>query len=200
MNKPFSQACENNKIPILQVLKKTLTDTRFVLEIGSGTGQHACYFASKLPNLIWQPTDKIENLQGINLWIDSAQLPNLKTAIALDIVDNPWPVKKIEAVFTANTLHIMSWLEVEIFFSRLASYLKTDGLFCVYGPFNYEGAYTSGSNQQFDSILKQRNPQFGIRDFEAVEKLANHLNIKLLDDIAMPANNRILLFKKVNVN
>lgn len=196
INKPFSQACENNKDPILQVLDRVFSNTRMVIEIGSGTGQHACYFAQKLPHIIWQPTDKQENLSGIRQWIADAQLQNLRNPVALDVTNHPWPVRKMDAIFTANTLHIMTWSEVEVLFHRLQEYLLKDSLLCIYGPFNYNDCYTSDSNAQFDLWLKQRNPLSAIRDFEAVETLASKADIQLLEDIAMPANNRLLVWQK----
>ena len=196
INKPFSQACENNKDPILQVLDRVFSNTRMVIEIGSGTGQHACYFAQKLPHIIWQPTDKQENLSGIRQWIADAQLQNLRNPVALDVTNHPWPVRKMDAIFTANTLHIMTWSDVEVLFHRLQEYLLKDSLLCIYGPFNYNGSYTSDSNAQFDLWLKQRNPLSAIRDFEAVETLASKADIQLLEDIAMPANNRLLVWQK----
>ncbi len=195
-NKPFSQACENNKDPILKVLNRVFNTTRMVYEIGSGTGQHACHFAQNLPDIIWQPTDKQENLSEIIQWIAEEHLKNLKNPIPLDVTVDPWPVTELDAVFTANTLHIMSWSEVEVLFERLQEYLVKDGLLCIYGPFNYEGSYTSDSNTQFDLWLKQRNPLSAIRDFEAVELLASQADIQLLEDITMPANNRLLVWQK----
>jgi cyclopropane fatty-acyl-phospholipid synthase-like methyltransferase len=196
INKPFSQACENNKDPILQVLDRVFSNTRMVIEIGSGTGQHGCYFAQKLPHIIWQPTDKQENLSGIRQWIADVQLQNLRNPVALDVTDYPWPVRTMNAIFTANTLHIMAWSEVEVLFRRLQEYLPKDSLLCIYGPFNYNDCYTSDSNAQFDLWLKQRNPLSAIRDFEAVETLASKANTQLLEDIAMPANNRLLVWQK----
>lgn len=196
INKPFSQACENNKDPILQVLDRVFSNTRMVIEIGSGTGQHACYFARNLPHIIWQPTDKQENLSGIRQWTANAQLQNLRNPFPLDVTDHPWTVTEMDAVFTANTLHIMAWSEIEVLFGRLQEYLGENALLCIYGPFNYEGSYTSESNAQFDLWLKQRNPLSAIRDFEAIVTLANKADIQLLEDIAMPANNRLLVWQK----
>lgn len=196
-NKPFSQACENNKAPILQVLVRVFGNIRTVCEIGSGTGQHACYFALNMPHIIWQPTDKQENLSGIMHWVADEQLQNLRNPILLDVTDHPWPVREMDAIFTANTLHIMAWSEVEVLFERLQEYLVEEGRLCIYGPFNYKGSYTSESNAQFDLWLKQRNPLSAIRDFEAVETLADQAGIQLLEDIAMPANNRLLVWQKI---
>ncbi|MGR9051817.1 MAG: DUF938 domain-containing protein [Gammaproteobacteria bacterium] len=195
--KPFSQACENNKTPILDVLKKTFGNVRRVLEIGSGTGQHACHFARSMPHLQWQPTDKTENLSGIRLWVQDANLTNLLQPIALDVMQTDWPCLTIEALFTANTLHIMAWQEVETMFSRLEILLKPGAPLCIYGPFNYGGRYTSLSNADFDRFLKSRDPASGIRDIEAVTTLARRAGLVLREDNTMPANNRLLVWEKV---
>ncbi|WP_411726081.1 DUF938 domain-containing protein [Methyloglobulus sp.] len=196
MDKPYSQACENNKAPILAIIRNAFSQPATVWEIGSGTGQHACYFASELPHLIWQPTDLAENLPGINAWRDEAQLPNLIQPLVLDVTDPVWPCDVIDAVFTANTLHIMSWQQVELLFERLQTYLNPLARVCIYGPFNYNGNYTSDSNARFDQWLKSRDPLSGIRYFEAVITLAKSAGLKLLNDSAMPANNRLLVLQK----
>lgn len=196
MHKPFSQAAENNKQPILQIIETIFLESTTVWEIGSGTGQHACYFAQKLPHLQWQATDREENLTGINNWITAAKLSNLPPGIALNVTDTQWPCQQIDAVFTANTLHIMHWQEVEFLFAGLANYLSTSAVVCLYGPFNYYGQYTSESNERFDQSLKARDPESGIRDFYAIEKLANRAGLKINNDFAMPANNRLLVLQK----
>lgn len=199
MDKPFSQACENNKQFILSVLEDVFIKPCNLVEIGSGTGQHALFFAQHLPHIIWQPTDREENLKGIQQWISDAKHSdknNLKDPVKLDVQDTPWPFPELEAVFTANTLHIMSWEEVEILFSRLKDYLLPDANFCCYGPFNKNGAYTSKSNEQFDLWLKQRNKLSGIRHIEDLIALAENSNIKLIDEVSMPANNKCLIFQK----
>ena len=196
MNKPFSQACENNKEPILVVLKRIFTDPCDVLEIGSGTGQHAIYFAEHLPHITWQPSDQIMYLPGINLWVNEAKLGNLKTPLALDINQQPWPVSKIDAVFTANTFHIMSWKSVQVFIASLGEVMCPGAIFCSYGPFNVNGSYTSESNARFDVWLKEQDPLSAIRDLETLISLANNAEIKLLEDIEMPANNKLLIWEK----
>lgn len=196
MNKPYSQACENNKDPILSVLKTVWTQACSVLEIGSGTGQHAVYFAKHLSHLEWQPSDQAEYLSGIQSWIDEAELSNLKSPINLNVNDDPWPLTQLEAVFSANTLHIMSLQDVEIFFQRLGSYLKPRGNFICYGPFNKNGQYTSNSNQNFDRWLKDRDPLSGIRNIESLTELAEINQLKLLNEIDLPANNKILIWEK----
>ncbi|CAG7857797.1 hypothetical protein MCAMS1_02757 [biofilm metagenome] len=197
MHKPFSQACENNKIPILTVIKDVFTQPVTVWEIGSGTGQHACYFAIALPHLIWQPTDLAENIPSINAWRDEVQLLNLNPPIVLDVTDLIWPAAGIDALFTANTLHIMSWQQVRTFFDRLGVVLNSQADVCIYGPFNYKGNYTSDSNARFDKWLKDRDHLSGIRNFEDVFNLAKNAGLEFINDHAMPANNRLLVFKKV---
>ena len=198
VNKPFSQSCENNKTPILAVLRQVFIQPVTVWEIGSGSGQHACYFASQLPHLVWQPTDLEENMSGINAWLEEAQLANLNQPRVLDVNQSVWPCQEgMEAVFTANTLHIMAWKQVQTLFEKLGSYSKPQALICIYGPFNYNGAFTSDSNARFDQWLKDRNPLSGIRDFEAVLVLAESQGLSLLNDHAMPANNRLLVFQKM---
>jgi len=193
--KPFSQSCENNKDPILQVISTVFTQPTTVWEIGSGTGQHACYFAGHLPHIEWQPTDKNDNIPGICLWREEAQLANLKPPLTLDVTDTEWPCNSIDALFTANTLHIMSRDEVRIFFARLADYLNAGALICIYGPFNYNGAYTSDSNARFDLWLKCQNALSCIKDFEEIMLLAATVGIELVSDVAMPANNRLLVLQ-----
>lgn len=196
MNKPFSQSCENNKQPILEIIQTFFLESTTVWEIGSGTGQHACYFAKNLPHLIWQATDREQNLDGINSWIEEAELDNLFKAQALNVVDKEWPCQQIEALFTANTLHIMQTKEVKCFFKGLSRNLIEHAPVCIYGPFNYHGHYTSASNEEFDQFLKARDPRSGIRDFEMIEELANTMGLIIKDDFAMPANNRLLVFQK----
>jgi len=196
MNKPFSQACENNRDPILSVLKRVFHSPCEVLEIGSGTGQHAVYFAEHLPHVTWQPSDQAMHLPGIDLWIDEAKLGNIKDPLALDINQKPWPVTKIDAAFTANTLHIMSWESVQVFIEALGEVMCPGAIFCCYGPFNVSGTYTSESNARFDVWLKEQNPLSAIRDMEAVTALASDAGIGLKEDIEMPANNRLLIWEK----
>lgn len=196
-NKPFSQACENNKVPILQIIRNVFLQPTTVWEIGSGTGQHACYFAEYLPHIIWQPTDKAENVSGIELWLNEAQLPNVRAPLILDVTDEQWPCnQQIDALFTANTLHIMSWQDVQIFFERLNRYLSDNALVCLYGPFNYNGAFTSDSNAKFDEWLKTRNKLSGIRHIEDIISLAKSSKLECLNDFAMPANNRLLVLQR----
>ena len=193
MSLPYSQACENNKNAILEVLQPLLVNARSVLEIGSGTGQHAAHFAASLPHLTWQSSDVAANLEGLQQRINHAALSNLPRAIEFDINRHPRPAGKFDAVFTANTLHIMSWRTVERMFATISSLLD-EGALCIYGPFNYGGTFTSGSNELFDQSLRSRNGHMGIRDIEKVQQLAQCYDFNHLKDYQMPANNRLLHF------
>lgn len=203
MNLKFSQACENNKTPILNLLKSTFTDTKHVLEIGSGTGQHSVFFAKHLPHLRWQTSDLPEHHYSINVRREESELTNLLVPIALDL-QQAWqaPLEKsslpsvIDGIFTANTLHIISWYLVKELFKETEKHLVKGGILCIYGPFNYQRKFTSESNAQFDIRLKSRDPESGIRDFEEVQALANQAGLSLLADHTMPANNRLLVFIK----
>ena len=197
--KPHSPACERNRGPILEVLRVHFADARRVLEIGSGTGQHAVWFASHLPHLTWQASDAASNLDGIRAWLDEAALPNAPAPLEMQAVVGqglqPPPAGGFDAMFTANTLHIMGWPEVEALFEGVGRLLPAGGVFAVYGPFNQEGGYTSDSNREFDAWLKARDPRSAIRDFEAVDALARRNGLRLRDDRQMPANNRMLVWQ-----
>ena len=257
--KPFSPASERNRDPILEVLRVHFAGRRHVLEIGSGTGQHAVHFAAAMPWLVWQCSDRAEYLPGVRAWLDEAGLPNTPAPIELDVASKRWPlpgaslplplagegwgegaldrgaslqdqerphpafgrllpqageVKKhagqgprqfdarpfdarpFDGLFSANTLHIMGWHEVGAFFAGLSTVLAEEATVVVYGPFNYDGDYTSDSNREFDGWLKARDPRSGIRDFEAVDTLAREIGLHLSADIAMPANNRCLVWQR----
>jgi cyclopropane fatty-acyl-phospholipid synthase-like methyltransferase len=195
MEKPFAPACERNREPILAVLRHCFADRHEVLEIGSGTGQHAVHFAAAMPWLRWQCTDRAEQLPGIRAWLDEAALPNTPPPIALDVT-GIWPAQRYDAVFSANTLHIMAWPEVEQLFARLPQVTVAGAVLAIYGPFNYGGRYTSDSNAAFDEWLQARGAHMGIRDAEAVDALAAAAGFALLDDVAMPANNRCRIWRR----
>lgn len=197
MNKPYSQACENNKTFILSILAHSFQSNKTVLEIGSGTGQHAVHFAENMPWLSWQTSDVIENHQGISQWLNASPASNLIAPIVLDL-NNPWPMTQVDAIYTANTLHIVSWPLVQAFFQGVSQHLATGGKCCIYGPFNYQGKFTSESNASFDLWLKERDSDSGIRDIEAIVELAEKAGLSLETDHEMPANNRLLVFKKLN--
>ncbi|MBI3431649.1 MAG: DUF938 domain-containing protein [Hydrogenophilales bacterium] len=194
-DKPFSESCVQNREPIMAVLRGLFADRSHVLEVGSGTGQHAVYFAAELTHLRWQTADVPEHHAGIRLWLAEAGLANVLPPLALDVNQTGWCSGRYDAVFSANTLHIMSWPEVEKFFGGVGKVLEAGGFLAVYGPFNYGGRYTSESNARFDAWLKARDPASGVRDFEAVDALARAQGLHLQQDIAMPANNRTLVWR-----
>ena len=215
MVKPYSESCDQNKDPILEVLRKEFSQaqaasdllppatlvhpcTAHVLEIGSGTGQHAVYFGAHLPHLTWQPSDIVIYHAGIRAWLDEAALPNVLPPLALDVEHDPWPDYPVDAVFSANTVHIMGWPQVQCMFKGIGEVLMQSGVFCLYGPFNYNGAYTSSSNARFDEWLKARDPVSGVRDFEALDGLAKAAGMSLIQDYEMPANNRTLVWRKIS--
>lgn len=193
--KPHAESSEVNKGPILAELKEIFAGRKRVLEIASGTGQHAVHFARELPDLVWQPSELAQNLAGIQAWLDEAQLPNVLAPLALDVNDAHWPVKDVDAIFNANTVHIISWPEVGRLFAHIARAIAPGGCVCLYGPYNYHGHFTSESNARFDAWLKSRDPDSGVRDFEAVNRLAASHGLELLRDIAMPSNNRMLVWQ-----
>lgn len=193
--KPYSAACDRNRDPILAALRQHFADRRRVLEIGSGTGQHAVYFAAALPHLVWQCSDRPQGHAGICAWLDEARLPNALAPMALD-VNEEWPALRFDAVFSANSLHIMSWAEVGKLFAHLPQVMTQDAKLAIYGPFNYGGKFTSDSNAQFQQTLKSWGAHMGIRDFEAVDALARGAGLRLLEDRAMPANNRCLVWAR----
>lgn len=195
--KPFSESCEQNKLPILAVLQAQFANCRQVLEVGSGTGQHAVFFAAELPHLTWQPSDTSENLPGIRMWLEEAVLANIATPLSLDVNQPDWPTQSYDAVFSANTVHIMDWPSVEQMFVGIGQVLQAEGRFCLYGPFNYHGRFTSESNARFDVWLKQRDPRSGVRDFEKLDALAEQQGMALIKDYEMPANNRTLVWQKL---
>jgi SAM-dependent methyltransferase len=195
MDKPFAPACERNREPILALLSERFADRRRVLEIGSGTGQHAVHFAAALPHLVWQCSDVAAHLPGIRMWLDEAALPNTPAPLQID-VDDGLPSGDHDAVFSANTLHIMSWREVERLFEQLRHAMSAGALLVVYGPFNIGGRFTSASNAAFDASLRAGDPRRGIRDLEAVDALARRAGLLLLEDREMPANNRCLTWRR----
>lgn len=196
--KPFAESSEQNKFPIFEVLKHQFENVSSVLEIGSGTGQHAVFFAERFPYLTWLASDQAEYHQGIQQWLDESALTNLQGPLLLDVNQKDWLLKETDAVFSANTVHIMGWSSVEKMFAGIGQTLKEDGVFCLYGPFNYNGQFSSESNARFDLWLKQRDSASGVRDFEAIQDLATKAGLHLIDDIEMPANNRILVWKKTS--
>lgn len=193
---PYSVACERNKDPILEVLRAAFKDCRSVLEIGAGTGQHAVHFAQNLPWLRWQPTDRAEYLDGLAARIAAEAPPNLEAPIELDVLLGPWPAISADAMFSANTLHIMSWPAVEALFAGLPGVLDAGAVLAIYGPFRYRGQFTTPSNAEFDRGLRARDPASGVRDFEAIDALAHRAGFAFVADHAMPANNQLVVWRR----
>ena len=196
MTKPFSQACENNRAPISQVLERTLVDCQSVFEIGSGTGQHAVWFSRAMPHLQWQTSDRVENHQGIKQWISDSSLENIHPPLNLDVGVGPWPKGVFDAVFTANTAHIMALSEVELMFSGVSKILMSGGLFCLYGPMQYSGLIAAESNRAFDAKLRAVKSTQGIREFNDLNKLATAVGMELIEDNDLPANNQLIIWQK----
>lgn len=198
MEKPYSAACDRNKEPILHVLQQViLPSDRRLLEVGTGTGQHAVYLAPHFPQLEWFPTDLSVNIPGMNLWFQEAKIPNIQKPVRLDVGKDDFPKLKFDVVFTANTFHIMHWKECKSFMKLLGNRLREGSRFVVYGPFKYDGKFTSESNAEFDLSLKGRDPLMGIRAFEDVLANMTKNGFELLEDYEMPANNRVLVFQRL---
>ncbi len=191
-----SEACERNKGPILEILADHFADRKHVLEIGSGTGQHAVHFGKNLIHLIWQTSDLQENIPDLVDRINEEGSSNIVLPLKLDVTVHPWPMETADAVFTANTLHIMPWDCVPDFFKGAGRVLLSGGILCVYGPFKYGGNFTSESNKDFDGWLQSKNSKSGIRDFEEVNKLALDIGFNLIKDYSMPANNQLIVWGK----
>ena len=195
--KQFSEACEQNRLPILDILKQTFSETHRVLEIGSGTGQHAVFFSRHLPHLQWQPSDLEDQLPSIRAWRAEAGLANISPPLSLDVCrERDWPDSEFDGVFSANTVHIMSWQAVECMFAGIGRQLRSRGRFCLYGPFNYGNRFTSPGNRQFDAWLKHRDASSGVRNFEDLDELAGSHGMSLQADHEMPVNNRLLVWEK----
>jgi SAM-dependent methyltransferase len=193
---PDAPATGRNRDPILAVLRRYFARCRHVLEIGSGTGQHAVHFAAALPRLQWQTSDLTENHPGIRAWLAAAALSNLLPPLELDVERaDTWPGARFDGVFSANTLHIMSWPQVEALFAHLPRVLAADAMVVIYGPFNVGGRFTAPSNAAFDARLRADDPRRGIRDLEAVQALAAAAGLEFMADVEMPANNRCLVWK-----
>ncbi|EIC20568.1 DUF938 domain-containing protein [Thiorhodovibrio frisius] len=196
-NKPFAAASEENKAPILAILERHFAVASRVLEIGGGTGQHAVFFAAQLPHLHWQCSDRAENLAGIRQWIAEAALPNLPPPLQLNVTrDQDWPTGPFDAVFSANTAHIMSLPEVEAMFLGIGRMLQSNGCFALYGPFSRDGRHNSPSNAMFDQHLRARDPASGVRDIRDLVGIAAAAGLELEEDCTMPVNNRILIWRR----
>jgi cyclopropane fatty-acyl-phospholipid synthase-like methyltransferase len=192
----YSSAAERNRKPIFEQLKDLLPGRGTVLEIGSGTGQHAVYFAENLPYLNWQPSDRCENVPGLEACFARAGNRRILQPLELDVLTDQWPAATYQAAYSANTSHIMSWTAVKAMFAGVGECLVEGGRFCLYGPFNIDGNFTAESNRRFDLQLRAGDPEMGLRDMGDIEKLANRNHLGLERTIAMPANNYLLVFKK----
>ena len=192
----FSSAAERNRQPILDQLRILFPQQGTILEIGSGTGQHAVFFTKNLPGLLWQPSDRSENLAGLEACLSAEGSERILPLLQLDVLHDPWPECSYAGAYSANTAHIMSWDAVVAMFTGVAVHLQSGARFCLYGPFNIDNCFTSESNAQFDAGLRAKDPQMGIRDMAALESLANLHQMKLEHKLAMPANNFILVFKR----
>lgn len=191
---PFSEACERNKEPIFKALRRYMPDRGHLLEIGSGTGQHAVFIAPNFPRVSWQTTEQAEFIAGLNARISSEGAVNVLPPLVLD-VKGPWPDHRYDAVFSSNTAHIMGWEEVKRMFSGVGERLRPGGVFCLYGPFNVDGCFTSRSNEEFDRQLRDQNPAMGLRDVESLDSLGSSHHLVLEEQLSLPANNRILIFR-----
>lgn len=194
---PYSQACENNKAPILEKLQAIFASPGKVLEIGTLTGQHAVHFAQAMPHLQWQPSDHPEAADLCRPRLEQAALANILPVVELDVGDANWPVDTFKWAFSANTAHIMAWSEVERMFRGIGERLTEDGAFCLYGPFNNRGEYSSDSNRRFDQHLKSQAAHMGIRDLMDLSALAESAGMTLAENYPMPANNRLLVFQRM---
>lgn len=196
---PRSAASERNSGPILEVLKEELANCSAVLEIGSGTGQHAVHFARSLPHLVWHTSDLAENHAAITAWLEHAALANTRPPLELDVeqVDaNLPPVTDFDAAFSANTAHIMRMEAVAAMFGLVGRWLPAGGVFCLYGPFRFDGEFTSESNAAFDHSLRQRDPAMGIRDILDLDRFADRAGVARRRLYAMPANNHLAVWSK----
>jgi hypothetical protein len=193
---PHSDACERNKGPILEVLREAFAGCKHVLEIGSGTGQHAVHFAVEMPWLVWQPSELPDAMPGLRKRVFNEGPSNLRAPVLIDVTQPPWDVRKVDGVFTANTLHIMHWPQVEALFAGLPAVAKPGAVLAIYGPFRYGGKYTSGSNESFDAMLHARDPGSGIRDFGEVDALARAAGFRFSADHPMPAHNQTLVWMR----
>jgi len=194
--KQYSEACDENKAVILNVIRDEFSGCRHILEIGSGSGQHAVYFSAQLPHLSWHTSDRQCNHASINVWRMESGLENLILPLSLDVTHDQWPDASYDGIFSANTAHIMSWSAVEDMFSGIGKVLAVGGIFCLYGPFNYQGRFTSASNERFEHWLKDRDPLSGLRNFEDLDELARLNGLALKADHEMPVNNRLLVWTK----
>lgn len=194
-DKPFSEYADRNGGPILEVLRSELSACTKILEIGSGTGQHAARFAKGLPHLCWQTSDLDENHDGIRAWVSASDLESLLPPISLDVRTDELPAGFCDGVYSSNTAHIMSFEAVRKMFALVGNILNGRGVFCLYGPFRKGGEFNTASNATFDASLRARNPDMGIRDIESLDELVEEQGMKRVKLYAMPANNHIAVWR-----
>lgn len=195
-DKPYAEYAARNAAPILEILRHEFHDCSRVLEIGSGTGQHAATFAAELPQLYWQTSDLDENHAGINAWIQGAQLENVGAALSLDVRTGSIEPGTYDAAFSSNTAHIMGIDAVENMFLLVGAALCDGGMFCLYGPFRRDGVFNTTSNADFDTNLRQRDPVMGIRDIEALDGFAASGELRRIRLYAVPSNNNVVVWQK----
>ena len=196
MDKPFAAAAARNAEPILGVLQHELRGCSTLFEIGSGTGQHAVTVAATLPDLVWQTSDLEQSHAGIRAWIEDAGLENVLAPTEFDVLTAATDVESYDAVFSANTAHIMSYAAVCRMFALVGAMLREAGIFCLYGPFSRAGAFSTPSNEAFDASLRARNDVMGIRDLDDLEVLARQHGMQLARLYAMPANNLLVVWTR----
>lgn len=190
-------APERNKGPILEVLRNVLPPEGLVLEIASGTGQHVVHFARALPGLVWQPSDPDPQMRAsIEAWTAGAGLSNVRPPLALDVLVQPWPVAQADALVCINMVHISPWASSEALLAGAASLLPPGAPVVLYGPYRRGGVHTAASNEAFDADLRRRNPEWGVRDLEAVAALAARRRLALEEIVEMPANNLSLVLRR----
>jgi SAM-dependent methyltransferase len=194
--KSFAPATERNSQPILDVIRHEFDTCHSVLEIGSGTGQHAVAFGAALRHLTWQTSDRDENHESINAWIEDVALPNVLKPISLDVLTAEMPLLSYDAAFSANTSHIMSFAAVEKMFDLVSHVLKEAGVFCLYGPFAQNGKFSASSNAEFDRSLRERDPEMGVRNLEDLDRLGLDGDLHRVRTYAMPANNNLVIWIK----
>ena len=195
-DKPFAPASERNSQPILDVIRDEFLGLQSILEVGSGTGQHAVCFAAELAQLTWQTSDIEANHAGIKAWLRDAGLPNTRDPLSLDVLRDKMPVDNYDGVFSANTAHIMSFAAVEKMFSIVSAVLHDAGVFALYGPFRIGGEFNSSSNARFHHSLRQQDAEMGIRHLEDLDRLAEAGGLQRVRLYAMPANNQLVVWIK----
>ena len=196
IERPYSEYAARNAAPILEILKREFRDSQRVLEIGSGTGQHAVTFSAALDHLLWQTSDLDENHAGINAWIEASELDNVAAPLSMDTRTASVDADIYDAVYSSNTAHIMGIDAVENMYSLVGAALPTGGIFCLYGPFRLDGQFNTRSNAAFDNNLRGRDPVMGIRDLESLDRFAGAHGLRRQRLYAMPSNNYVAVWQK----